>query len=198
MRDNISPATGGTVWVVAGPPGSGKTTVAELLAARLSPPGALLDKDTVYGGFVTAILQAAGRPIGEREGPWYDDHIKTHEYAGLSTVAREIRSSGCPVVLVAPYTDAIHNQDRWGDLVASLGGEPVRLVWIDVDVDTLKGRLLGRASERDGEKLTAFEAFARRMRPGEPPAVNHYAVDNRGALDAVYDQVAQLLADPGS
>jgi len=180
--------------VVAGPPGSGKTTVAELLAARLSPPGALLDKDTVYGGFVAATLEAAGRPPGEREGAWYDEHIKTHEYAGLSAAARQARASGCPVVVVAPYTDAIHDERLWADLVTDFGGEPVKLVWLNVDIATLQSRLIGRGSGRDTAKLAGFGVFADRMRPGEPPVVPHHAVDNRGSLDLLEEQVRTLLA----
>ncbi len=180
------------VWVVAGPPGSGKSTAADLLVAALDPHPALLDKDTLFAGFVTEVGQAHGRAPGEREGEWYDRHVKRHEYAGMTAAARQVRAGGCPVLLVAPFTGQIRDPAVWAEWVVALGGGPVQLVWVRSDRETLEHRLHRRASDRDAGKLAAFEAFVERMAPDLPPPVPHLELDNRLGAPDLAEQVLAL------
>jgi predicted kinase len=185
--------------VLAGAPGAGKSTVAAQLARRLDPPAAVIDKDTLFNGFVAAVLAAHGRDHGEREGDWYDEHIKVHEYGAMTAAARQIRTSGCPVVLDAPFTGYIRDRVRWAAWVEQLGGEPVHLVWVRCDPETLRQRLQARADPRDAGKLAAFEAFVARITPDLPPPVGHLEVDStpgdRSALIAAVDRVVRRTGD---
>jgi energy-coupling factor transporter ATP-binding protein EcfA2 len=189
----VSPAA--TVWVVAGPPGAGKSTLATALAGLLQPPPAVLDKDTLFSGFVAEVLSAHGRAHGEREGPWYDEHVKVHEYAGMAAAAAQVRVAGCPVVLVAPYTGQLRDPARWAELVAAVGGEPVRLVWVASDAATLRRRIVGRGRSRDGGKLAGFDAFVARVAPGTPPVVPHLAIDCRDGAPPASEQLVALGVD---
>lgn len=181
------------VWVVAGAPGAGKSTIADLLLAQLSPTPAILDKDVLFAGFVREVQAAHDRGVGEREGPWYDAHVKVHEYAGMTAATAQIRAAGAPVMLVGPFTTAVRDPRAWAEWVAQLGGEPVHLVWVRCTEAVLRTRLVARDSRWDDAKLASWTEFVQRQRPDQPPPVRHTRIDNSGTREDLRRQVSQVV-----
>jgi hypothetical protein len=92
-------------WVVAGPPGAGKSTVAAILLASLVPIPALLDKDTMYGSFVAAILAANGRSSGEPVHlVWVRSDAATVRHR---LTARRLERDAAKLASFAEFTDRI-------------------------------------------------------------------------------------------
>lgn len=195
--DQSAARSAAPILVIAGAPGAGKSTVGDLLLQRLRaarrPVPALLDKDTLYGDFVAAMLEFAGRSPGEREGAWYDAHIKRYEYSGMTATAREIATRGCPVLLSGPFTRQIREPDLWALWVAELGS-PATLIYVRTDEATLASRLAARGSHRDTDKRADFASFLARMTPDVDPPVPHLKIDNRhDARTALAAQIDALL-----
>jgi predicted kinase len=116
-----------------------------------------------------------------------------HEYAALTAAALEVRSAGCPVVLVAPFTTQIRRPEEWVAWVGELGGEPVRLLWVRCDPATLRDRIVRRGRVKDRAKLDDYEAFVARVQPERPPHVPHLTVDTSTTAAPVPEQLRRLL-----
>lgn len=165
--------------MVAGAPGAGKSYVAERLIPLLDPAPALIDKDTLFNPLIDSVLREAGRPLGERESPWFDRVVKPHTYRAMLDVVREVRQGGCDVIVTAPFTEVLYEPGAWEQLCAHIGEGQASLLWVRSDAETLRDRLTKRGLARDGDKLTDFDSYAIRMHVADRPVAPHMEIDNR-------------------
>lgn len=166
--------------VIAGPAGSGKTTLADLVAGRLHAPH--LDFDVVTNGVVTAHRQQSPH-LSE---PELLEAIKDQRYAELAAAVRSAfeaaRQEGrsTTVVTSAPFTSISRSSASWADWLAGCG-EPDRsdLFWLDIDPELRLARVQQRASSRDARLLEGSVAPVR----VPPPLVAHHLIDAELPLD---------------
>lgn len=162
--------------LVAGPAGSGKTTVARLLAERTR--AALLDKDTLATGFSEALLVALGSNPDDRESHTYLTCVRPLEYAQLEAAAVDVLSSGVSVVLSAPFGVELRDvtwfnafRYRMGSLNAS-----VSVIWVSTSPDVMRDRIARRGCSRDTWKLDNWDSYVQGL--PSAPTVPHELFDN--------------------
>ncbi|NJQ02881.1 AAA family ATPase [Streptomyces zingiberis] len=151
-------------YVVIGPAGSGKTSVARLLAERAE--AAYLDKDTACTRFTEALLELAGTDKDERDhNPYYQSHVMELEYRTLLDLARDNLALGRPVVLDAPFGRYFARPGYLAEVAADHAWPPAtETVVIEVRVDsaTARERVRARGYARDLSKLADWDAFWKR------------------------------------
>ena len=170
-----------TVWVVAGPAGSGKTTLGRALARHLR--AALVDLDSVTNPLLDGLsdLVAPG-------GHWNEEgrraRVRPARYAALRAVAADQVLAGLDVVLVAPFTAELRGGSEWTLLTGAVAPAPVRVVWLRADDALLEQRVGQRRETRDAVRTPAELGS---------PAMAHLVVE---AASPTSVQLARLLEDP--
>jgi sugar-phosphatase len=168
-----------TVWAVAGPAGSGKTTLGRALAQRLG--AAMVDLDSVTNPLLDGLADVVA-PGSHWNDPALRVRVRPARYAALMAVAADQVAAGLDAVLVAPFTAELRGGTEWQLLTEAVSPAPVRVAWLRADESLLRQRVAQRQEPRDVVRTAADL---------EPPTVEHTVVD---ASASTATQVAQLLA----
>lgn len=167
------------VFVISGAAGTGKTTLAQAFARQGNAQ--VVDLDVV----AAAVVQAAQAKNPDASEWQINATVRQERYAALSEAVRQLRANSA-VIAVAPFTEEISDADRWKDLVASLGGEPVHLVWLDLDPALRAQRIAGRGATRDHGRIEVDR---------RAPAVGYLHLDAAGSVE---DLVRGLMSRFGN
>lgn len=144
----------GVVVFIAGSAGTGKTTLADVLAARLN--GVHLDFDQVSAD---AVDEARATHPGVTEAQLLAA-VKDARYQALHDALSELAEGETPIVVSAPFTSAAATADSWAYWVEACPRWV--LVWLDLDEEERARRVLARGAVRDhGARHTT-------ARPGVP------------------------------
>ena len=155
--------------------GTGKTTLAKRLFPRLAATGqplCLLDKDTLYGQYSSAVMGALTGDPNDRDSPLYLQHLREPEYRGLLATARENLALGVSAVVVGPLSREVRAHrllDR-----AWLGVGPqiaVHIVWVHLAEQEARRRIAARANPNDAWKLAHWDDYHKRL---FMPTAAHY------------------------
>jgi len=187
----------GAIWVIFGPPGSGKGSQAELLTSALGVPH-------VSTGDLLRAETAAATPLGAEVAPLLSAGELVPDDLIERVLARRLaRPDAAAGAILDGYPRTVEQARSLDRSLAGSGRRVQAVLVLDVDEATLLGRLLNRAGEQHRTDDNR-EAIAERMaeyRERSEPVVAYYraqavpvlAVDGTAAVDVVHDRVLQAL-----
>ena len=138
--------------LVTSPPACGKTFISKKLGKALTNC-VYLDKDTLIV-LSKQIFAVAGEEYN-RSSDFFQKEIRDYEYYAVLDLAFEALDYNDTVLINAPFTDEIRDDEYLDDLRAKLKEKDAELfvVWVHADVEVVHQRMIKRASDRDSWKL---------------------------------------------
>jgi len=173
--------------------GTGKTTVAARLADGV--PVVFLDRDTVGGRFVEALLVEEGLDPDDRDSEFYKQNLRKLEYKTTEDVCVENLKLGQNVFMISPFTQELKSREWIDDLLARAGKTRSELevkvvVVILSDSAEQKERILARNATRDEWKLEHWDEYWSSIK--FVPEIN-WQLDDKSLL--IYDNSGQLTEE---
>lgn len=144
--------------LVTSPPASGKTFVSQELAKKLNNI-VYLDKDALIP-LSCRIFHIAGEE-NNRSSKFFEENIRNYEYDAILNIGFEALAYNNIVLINAPFTREVRNNDYIRDLktkLSSLGAELV-VIWVVTDIEVSRKRMIARNSPRDTWKLANWDEY---------------------------------------
>ena len=179
--------------------GTGKTTLAKrALPALHRATGesfCLLDKDTLYGDYSSAVMGVLTGDPNDRDSPPYLQHLREPEYAGLMKTARENLALGVNCIVVGPLSREVRAHKLTDREWLGVGDEvQVRIVWVHLREDEARQRIAARGNPNDAWKLAHWDDY--RTRLFMPSAQDHpelLLLDNSEPAERVFETLMTAL-----
>lgn len=189
--------------------GTGKTTLARRAIAALMAEAhrqcsgesfCLLDKDTLYGDYSSAVMGVLTGDPNDRDSPPYLQHLRNPEYHGLLGTARENLGLGVSTFVVGPLSREVRAHklaDRaWLGVADDV---QVHRVWVHLQEDEARRRIAARGNANDAWKLAHWDEYRTRLFKLEAqdyPEMLLY--DNTAASEQDFARLLAALGGPAA
>ena len=156
--------------LVTSPPACGKTHVTKQLAKALTNC-VYLDKDTLIV-LSKQIFKVAHQEYN-RSSDFFQKEIRDYEYYAILDIAMEALEYNDTVLINAPFTDEIRDDDYLSKLRERLAKKDAELVvvWVNTRIDVCHQRMIKRNSDRDTWKLEHWDEYVKTIDYSIPEAL---------------------------
>ncbi|MBS6362433.1 ATP-binding protein [Burkholderia sp.] len=184
--------------------GTGKTTLAKRLIGPLmqatGEPFCLLDKDTLYGRYSSAAMDALTHDPNDRDSPLYLRHLRDPEYQGLLDTARENLTLGISAIVVGPLSREVRDRRLLDRQWLGIGPDvSLTIVWVHTSEAVARQRIIARGNPNDAYKLAHWDEYRqRRFLPAGGECEGIVMFDNTAPTDADIEALFQRIVPPAA